>query len=131
MTAFFVLAGTFFVFVAALGVVRLPDVYTRMHAVTKASSLGLSLLLVGAAFRTGHPEDFLKILLGVVFLFLTAPVATHLLARAASLNGAPRDERTVVDELDELYRNPILNDPSDHRISNPAGTNASCPPGTE
>jgi len=77
------IAGAFFVAVAALGVLRMPDLYTRMHAATKAGTLGAGLLLVGAALLLRDPWVTARAVLTVAFIVLTVPVASHLIARAA------------------------------------------------
>jgi multicomponent Na+:H+ antiporter subunit G len=83
VAALFVFAGSAFFAVAGLGVVRLPDVFCRMHAVSKASSLGMGLILFGAALQFGTAAVILKCAFTLVFIFLTTPVAAHLLGRAA------------------------------------------------
>ena len=83
------LLGGFFAFVAGLGVLRLPDVLTRMHASTKAGTLGSALILAGAAL---HFDDFAyttKAILAILFILLTAPVAGHMIGRAAVRTGVP------------------------------------------
>ena len=91
--------------VAALGVLRMPDLYTRMHAATKAGTLGAGLLLVGAAFVLGDPWVTVRAVLTVAFLALTVPVASHLVARAAYRTGrAPLWSATVLDEWDAARR---------------------------
>lgn len=93
--------GAFFVGVAALGVLRMPDLYTRMHAATKAGTLGAGLLLLGAAFVLRDPWVAARAVLTVAFLALTVPVASHLVARAAHRTGqAPVWDATVRDEWD-------------------------------
>jgi multicomponent Na+:H+ antiporter subunit G len=77
------MAGAFFVAVAALGVLRMPDLYTRMHAATKAGTLGAGLLLLGAALMLRDPWVTVRAVLTVGFVAITAPVASHLIARAA------------------------------------------------
>ena len=77
------LAGLFFQAVAALGVLRMPDVYTRLHAVSKVETLGVLLTLIGVALSTGLGLTMLKVLLVAVFLFLANPTATHAVTRAA------------------------------------------------
>jgi multicomponent K+:H+ antiporter subunit G len=80
-----VLVGAFFVLVGSLGLVRFRDFFTRLHAPTKATTLGLGALLLASmvhfGFSTGHPSmhEFLIIL----FLFMSAPVSAHLMAKAA------------------------------------------------
>jgi multicomponent Na+:H+ antiporter subunit G len=95
------LLGTFLMVVAALGLLRLPDVFCRMHAAGKAGTLGVVLIILGAVIAlAGTPNDVsIRGLLAVVFQFLTTPAATHLLARAAYVCDYPLSERTAVDEL--------------------------------
>ena len=95
------LLGTFLMAVTALGLLRLPDVFCRMHAAGKAGTLGVVLLILGAVVAlAGTPDDVsIRGLLAVVFQFLTTPAATHLLARAAYVCDYPLSERTAVDEL--------------------------------
>ncbi len=71
--------------ISALGIIRLPDVYTRSHAATKSSTLAVLLTLSGAFVYFWVSEGFIsvRLLLGIVFVFLTAPVAGHLITRAA------------------------------------------------
>lgn len=75
--------GAALVTVGAVGLVRFPDLLARMHAATKGASLGLALLLVGAALGIGDPAAGALLALVAAFQFLTAPLATHLIARAA------------------------------------------------
>lgn len=91
-----ILLGAAFHFSAGLGMLRMPDVYTRMQAATKASTLGNTLVLAGIAFF--HPGWSLKLIVIVYFVFMTNPVSSHALARAAN---AIRNSmgRTVVDAL--------------------------------
>jgi multicomponent Na+:H+ antiporter subunit G len=83
ITAAVWLAGSAFALLAALGVVRMPDVFTRMQASTKASTLGLGCLLVGAALQLGDFASFIRVVSIGAFLLLTTPVAAHVIARAA------------------------------------------------
>lgn len=93
VTAYFVgilcMIGAFFTFVAAVGVLRLDDVYMRMHAASKAGTLGSGVLLIALAVYSGESDVVLRALAGVVFFLLTAPVSAHLLARAAYSVGYP------------------------------------------
>ncbi len=92
-------AGAAWALVAAIGVMRFDDVYNRMHAATKAPTLGLVLVLAGAALRLGG-GDALKVALVGVLVFLTAPVGAHLIGRA--VHRSPGDVRIRIDTVDEL-----------------------------
>lgn len=78
-----VLGGAVFTLIASLGVIRLPDVLTRMHASTKAGTLGASLILAAAAVVFGDTSTVAKCVVAVLFLLLTAPVAAHMIGRAS------------------------------------------------
>jgi multicomponent Na+:H+ antiporter subunit G len=97
------LAGAFFVFVAGLGTWRLPDIYLRIHAATKASSLGVGLLLLGIILMEPTLGVIIKSVLMIFFVFLTAPVAAHMISRAAYLHHTPIWDRTKRDELKDKY----------------------------
>ncbi len=99
ITAVLILAGGFFAFAAALGVFRLPDVLIRMHASTKAGTLGCGLILLAAATHFGETAIVARALAAIMFLLLTAPVAAHMIGRAAYRTGVPLWEGTVIDEL--------------------------------
>ena len=102
----FLLVGSLFVLVAALGLLRLPDLLMRMHAATKAGTLGAGLVLVGVAVSAPETSVMARALATFVFLLLTAPIAAHLIARAAYHTGeATLWDRTCVDELAEAMEN--------------------------
>ena len=92
------IAGSAFALLAAVGVLRMPDVFTRMQASTKASTLGLGCLLVGAALELGDFASFIRVVSIGSFLLLTTPVAAHVIARASYLADVPLWEGTVLDE---------------------------------
>ena len=96
------LAGGAFMVVAALGVVRLPDLFCRMQAAAKTGTAGAGLLLLGTAVYFEDMQVATRALSVVAFLFLTAPVAAHLLARAGYSLGVPLFE-THTDELRERF----------------------------
>ena len=91
-------AGATLALLAAVGVLRMPDVFTRMQASTKASTLGLGCLLAGLALQ--HPDVAVVIRAGSIgaFMMLTTAVAAHVIARAAALTGAPLWKGTLIDE---------------------------------
>lgn len=90
-------AGVLLAVIAGIGLVRLPDLFSRMHAATKPATLGLVLVLLGALLRVETGGDAAKLLLVGAFTFLTAPVGAHVLGRSAYRAGAGTD--LVVDEL--------------------------------
>lgn len=92
--------GLFFVVVAAVGMVRLPDVYCRCHALGKALTLGINAMLLGLWGRLGEGSIGLKVALVVFFLFVTIPVSTHLLTRLAWRNRLPRWTKDGMRESD-------------------------------
>jgi multicomponent Na+:H+ antiporter subunit G len=99
ITAVLLVVGATFVLLAAVGVVRLPDVFTRMQAATKAASLGMICMLMGVAVFFGQLDVTVRAVLIVGFIFLTAPVSAHMVVRAAYASGVPLWEGTHLDEL--------------------------------
>ena len=87
--ALLLMLGAFLTLVAALGLFRLPDLYTRMHAASKAGAAGSGLLLLAVALQSGDAVVWVKCLTAIAFFLLTAPVAAHLLAKAAAREGQP------------------------------------------
>ncbi len=93
------LAGAVFAFVAAVGVMRFPDVLTRLHAAAKAGVLGAGFVLCGVAFGLGTLDAWLRAGASLLFVVLTAPVASHAVGRAAYLSRRVRlSPETVVDQ---------------------------------
>lgn len=96
-----VLLGGFFCFVAGLGILRLPDVLIRMHASTKAGTLGSGLLLIAVAIYFGDLATITRAVLTIVFLLLTAPVAAHMIGRAAFRSRVPLWRTKIEDGAEE------------------------------
>ncbi|MEW8013485.1 MAG: Na+/H+ antiporter subunit G [Candidatus Sedimenticola endophacoides] len=92
-------AGSAFLMFGALGLLRMPDIYNRLQAGTKATTLGTLLVLAGAACL--RPEWWPKLLLIGLFLLFTNPLSSQVLARAAHRTGAPRSPLTRIDQLEE------------------------------
>lgn len=84
--------GVFFLAVGVLGLIRLPDAFSRMHATAKSDTLGAGLVLAACAVHYGWTSAALEILVVIVFVLLSTPVATHLIAQAAYRSGG-RDDR--------------------------------------
>ena len=89
LAVIFVSSGTFFLLMGAIGLLRFPDFYTRMHAAGKCDTLGSLLVLTGLAFYAGLSLTSVKILVIALFIFVTSPTATHAMARAAFKHNVP------------------------------------------
>jgi multicomponent K+:H+ antiporter subunit G len=96
-----IVAGALFTFIGSLGLVRLPDFYTRLHAPTKATTLGVGCLLVASSLFFSLTTESISLheILVTLFLFITAPVSAHLLAKAALHRELPSVAR-LPDEID-------------------------------
>lgn len=103
ITAFFLLGGSFFMLVTAVGLLRLPDVYLRMHAITKAGTLGVGLVMTGVAISFGELGVVTRTLAVIGFVLLTAPVSAHMIGRAAYLGDSELWQGTLLDELQGMY----------------------------
>lgn len=101
--SFFIILGSLFILISALGILRMPDLYTRMSATTKASTLGVGLILIGTAVFYQDVGITVRSITIIVFLFLTAPVAAHIIGRAAYFDNVPLWEKTKIDELKGKY----------------------------
>ena len=97
-SALLLVCGSVFCAIAALGILRFPDVYTRLHAASKAGPLGAGLILLAVATASGDWQIAARCVLGFLFLIATAPVSAHLLARAALKSGTPPDSRTTLNQ---------------------------------
>jgi multicomponent Na+:H+ antiporter subunit G len=78
-----IVTGLFFILVGSIGLIRLPDVYTRLHAAGMTDTMGAGLLLIGLSFQAGLTLITIRLLLIWAFLLFTSPIGTHALARAA------------------------------------------------
>ena len=105
LVAILILLGCLFCLLAAIGIIRLPDTLIRMHAATKAGTLGAGLILAGVAVWFSEMGTVLRALLTLLFLYTTAPVAAHLIGRAAYRSGVELSSRTWVDHLGEDMKN--------------------------
>ena len=102
--ALFILLGGIMSVISVFGLIRLPDVYTRSHAATKSSTLSVLLTLLGAFIYFWFSEQFIsvRLLLGIVFVFLTAPVSGHLLVRSAYRTNVKLADISGTDDLYEV-----------------------------
>lgn len=99
VSAVLLLVGVTLSLVASLGLLRLPDLYSRMHAATKPSTLGLLLVLAGASLRLAEAGDVVLLGLAAAFQLITAPVAAHMIGRAAYRSALPSTRAADPDEL--------------------------------
>ncbi|WP_396136027.1 monovalent cation/H(+) antiporter subunit G [Bacillus sp. NEB1478] len=99
----FLVIGTFIILSGTIGVLRFPDVYSRLHAATKSSTLGVSGVLIGSFLYVLSDMGVFsgKLILGILFVLLTAPVGGHMISRAAYRSGVPLSEKTVYNQLEE------------------------------
>lgn len=103
--------GAFFMLVAAIGVFRMPDIYTRLHANTKSATFGAGFLLLGTALELSDPYVGFRAAAIIIFLFATAPVAAHMIGRAAHFVNAPLWQKTLSDDMQDKY------DPKTHELA--------------
>jgi multicomponent Na+:H+ antiporter subunit G len=113
LTAIVWAAGPVFALLAAIGLLRMPDVFTRMQASTKASTLGLGCLLIGAALQLGDVGSLIRVASIGAFILLTTSVAAHVIARAAYLADVPLWEGTVLDERGRNLHGPPRDESGD------------------
>ena len=99
--------GVVMIMLAAVGLIRLPDVYMRSHAAGKAATLGVCCVLLGSALGLGGAGAVVRVFVAIIFLFVTIPVGAQLIARAALRNEAPPHPDTRVN----VDLKPFLSDP--------------------
>ncbi|MCC7423676.1 MAG: monovalent cation/H(+) antiporter subunit G [Planctomycetaceae bacterium] len=98
-SAVLLVLGAFFMLLAGVGVARLPDLFMRLQAATKASTLGVGCMLMAVAIHFQDLAVTTRAVLVIAFFCLTAPVGAHLIARAAYAAGVPLWEGTITDEM--------------------------------
>jgi multicomponent Na+:H+ antiporter subunit G len=104
LTLLIAAAGVFFIVVSSIGIVRMPDVYTRVHAVGKAGTLGIvGVLLAVGVYQFATLSVVFEMLALIGFFFLTQPVAAHMLDRAAFLTGVQPTPGTAPNDLADRY----------------------------
>lgn len=99
VVALLALSGCLLALLAAVGLHRFPDLFCRMHAATKPATLGMLCIALAVGFAVTVNGSVVKLLLVVVLQFLTAPVAAHMVGRAAYVSGVEMSDRTILDEL--------------------------------
>jgi multicomponent Na+:H+ antiporter subunit G len=96
--------GSLFVFLAAVGIIRMPDTYLRMAVTTKAATLGIGLILIAAAIYFHDLSTTTRVLAILLFIVLTAPVGAHLIGKASYIVGNKLWEKSIMDDLEGKYR---------------------------
>lgn len=99
LVAVLALAGCLLALLAAVGLHRFPDLFCKMHAATKPATLGMLCVALAVGIAVPVNGSFVKLLLVVVLQFLTAPVAAHMVGRAAYASGIELADSTILDEL--------------------------------
>lgn len=97
--------GALFVLISAIGLLRLPDLYMRMHATTKTTSMGVTLILAGIIMAYPEVTIVIKGFLIIIFIFLTAPLGTHMISKAGHLLHIKKWDRYVEDDMEEAQGN--------------------------
>jgi multicomponent Na+:H+ antiporter subunit G len=103
VTTVLLFIGSAFLLLAAVGVIRMPDLYSRIQAAAKAASLGAGFIVLALAVHFADFGTTIRSLLVIAFIFLTAPVAGHVIGRAAYFVGVPLWEHSIIDELQGHY----------------------------
>lgn len=111
-SAFLVVVGAAFVLLAAIGLHRFDDLFSRIHAATKATTLGLILAALGAALQVVGPGNAVKLVLACLLQLVSAPVSAHVVGRAAYHRGAELSPTTAVDELARDLADPDADPPT-------------------
>ena len=121
LTVTLLIIGAAFIVISALGVVRMPDLYLRMSASTKTGTLGVGSILLAAAIYFFELGIASRSVATIIFILLTAPVAAHMMGRAAYFNGVPLWKKTRYDELKGHYnlRTHTLNGDENAPVSDP------------
>ena len=98
----FLVLGIFFTAVAAIGLIRMPDVYNRLHASSKALTFGVLGILI-STIGLGGPELSIRSIMTGIFILLTAPIATTVIARAAYRRQVPLAPQSILDEMPDRH----------------------------
>ncbi len=119
LTAILLITGSLSMLTSAIGIVRMPDLFTRMHAASKVGTVGVSCVVLAAALHFAEMSVVAPLLLTIVFFLATAPIAAHMVGRAAYGTEVKLWEGTLIDEWQHRVRIPT--DPEDGPDSPPEG----------
>lgn len=103
LTALLLLTGAFFMLMAAVGILRMPDLFMRMSATTKSVTLGVSFSLLAVALHFNDLGIGARVMATILFVYITAPIAAHMIARAGYVRGVELWPGTIADELRGRY----------------------------
>lgn len=104
VVATILIVGSFFILLAAVGLYKMPDIFMRMGATTKGATLGVTLILIGTAMFFQDLAITTRSIAIIIFLFLTAPVAAHIIGKAAYKNGIVLWKNTQFDEYSDVLK---------------------------
>jgi multicomponent Na+:H+ antiporter subunit G len=105
LVLFLLIVGVIFSMIAAVGVLRFPDLYTRLHSASKVGTMGISNIVLAAAIHFNDPGVSVRVILVIAFVLLTAPVAAHMISRAGYKVGVRMTDKSVLDELQKEDQN--------------------------
>lgn len=104
ISSVFILAGVIFMLISTIGLLRLPDFYIRMSAITKGATLGVGLILSGMGIYFNEADMLFKVFIIIVFTFLTAPIAAHVIGRTAVHGKVSFWHKTNLEEFEEYLK---------------------------
>nr|MBS0038468.1 monovalent cation/H(+) antiporter subunit G [Saprospiraceae bacterium] len=117
VSAAVIMTGVIFVFISAIGLVRLPDFYIRVSAITKAATLGVSCIMIGVAIHFNEVGVAIKAVAILVFLLITSPIAAHIIGRAAYEDGVPLWKKTKINEFRDYKEGKLKEKEKDENAS--------------
>ena len=109
ISSVFIFTGVIFIVISSIGLIRLPDFYIRISAITKAITLGITLILIGIGIYFNDLVIGSKVITIIIFMLITSPVSAHIIARAAAKNKVPFWKDTLLDEF-QAYKEKLENE---------------------
>lgn len=110
ISAIVIIIGVLFVVIGAIGLLRLPDFYIRVSAITKAATMGVACIMIGVALNYNEISIAIKAFAVVIFLLITSPIAAHIIGRAAYNEGVPLWKKTEINEYEEYKKKKLEED---------------------
>lgn len=104
ISAVVIIVGVLFVVIGAVGLLRLPDFYIRISAITKAATVGVACIMIGVAFYFNEISMAFKAFAVILFLLITSPIAAHIIGKAAYNSGVPLWKKTEINEYEEYKK---------------------------